>query len=183
MDTYTAVIDFWFNELDEDAWFSSDSKIDQLIRNRFETLHQNVASNECWQWRTTPLGSLAEIIVLDQFSRNLYRGTSLAFSFDGHALALAQVAISREYDTHVQERERGFFYMPYMHSESPQIHKEAVYLFQALGNENSLKYENLHKDIIDRFGRYPHRNEIIGRESTEEERVYLSNTEHSFFNA
>jgi len=125
-------------------------------------------------------GRLAEIIVLDQFSRNIYRGTARAFAQDSLALALAQEAISQDLDKQLSPEQRSFLYMPFMHSESKLIHEFALKLFQRLGNQANLEYEIKHKIIIDRFGRYPHRNQILGRESTEEELSFLTQPDSSF---
>lgn len=178
---YKKVLDFWFEECTENDRFNGGERVDLLITERFYDLHTKVAAGELWQWRATPEGSLAEIIVLDQFSRNLYRGKPEAFVFDGQALMLAQVAIEKGFDTELSDQERLFIYMPFMHSESRVIHKEAISLFTTLGNEGSLKYEHIHKEIIDQFGRYPHRNKQLGRQNTPEEEAYLHDTEYSFF--
>ncbi|MFI7918815.1 DUF924 family protein, partial [Acinetobacter baumannii] len=116
-----------------------------------------------WSWRKTPEGRLAEIIVLDQFSRNIYRDQPESFAYDGLALALSQEAISLQLDAQLNPEQRSFLYMPFMHSESKLIHEFALKLFQRLGNEINLSFEKKHKVIIDRFGRYPHRNAILGR--------------------
>lgn len=179
--TPTTILDFWFTELTTEDRFSGGERVDALISERFAAVHKAVAANECAAWRATPEGSLAEIIVLDQFSRNLYRAQPEAFAFDGHALALAQVAIEKGFVEKVSDEQKLFLYMPFMHSESKVIHATALELFTALGNEASLKYEQLHKDIIDQFGRYPHRNQQLGRESTSEEEVYLADTKLNFF--
>lgn len=180
MNEHIHVLDFWFKELSEEQWFSGGEAIDVLIAERFADLHQSVAQNECAHWRETAEGALAEILVLDQFSRNIHRGSAAAFACDGQALALAQVAIARGFDRAV-EQGRGFFYMPYMHSESKVIHQTALELFTSLESEEHLKFEIIHKEIIDRFGRYPHRNELLGRMTTPEEAAYLAENEHGFF--
>ena len=180
--TSDAVLQFWFQELTPEQWFQGGEEVDAMIRNKFLATHTAVAANECWHWRNSVSGALAEIIVLDQFSRNIYRGTAQAFASDGQALALAQIAISHGLDQLVTEVERPFFYLPYMHSESKVVHEEALRLFTDLGSDDHLKYEKIHKDIIDRFGRYPHRNEVLGRASTVEEDAYLAETNHVFFN-
>jgi uncharacterized protein (DUF924 family) len=180
MNEHFHILDFWFNELTEEQWFSGGDTVDELIRKRFSETHRAVAQNECAHWRETADGALAEILVLDQFSRNIYRGSATAFACDGQALALAQVAIARGFDTEV-EKGRAFFYLPYMHSESKVIHQTAVELFSALENAEHLKYEYMHKEIIDQFGRYPHRNELLGRTTTAEEGAFLAEADYSFF--
>ncbi len=175
------VLGFWFSELTPKDWFRKSDELDQTIRQRFGRCHRSVRQGETWQWRATPRGRLAEIIVLDQFSRNIFRDEAAAFAMDSMALALAQEAVARGEDQALPEpMQRAFLYMPYMHSESPLIHEEAVRLFSQPGLEDNLKFEHAHKDIIDRFGRYPHRNAVLGRPSTEEEEAFLKEPGSSF---
>ena len=131
-------------------------------------------------WRDTPHGRLAEIIVLDQFSRNLFRNSAKAFAQDGMALVLAQEAVRSGADAALMPQERVFLYMPYMHSESAAIHQTAVELFTRNGISDNLDYELKHKAIIDRFGRYPHRNAVLGRTSTPGEIAFLQEPGSSF---
>ena len=126
------------------------------------------------------MGRLAEIIVLDQFSRNIYRGTPLSFAYDPLALALAQEAITAKANQSLNPDQKAFLYMPFMHSESPAIHEIALELFKEPGLESNLDFEIRHKTIIDRFGRFPHRNEILGRQSTGEEISFLKEAGSSF---
>lgn len=177
---YQEVIEFWFEEIESNMWFKKDLEFDRLIQTRFGQQLQRAAAGELFEWRDNALGSLAEVIVLDQFSRNIHRNKSQAFSNDSLALVLAQTAISRGFDLELPETQRSFFYMPFMHSESKLIHVEAVKLFEGLGNSRSLEFELKHKAIIDRFGRYPHRNEILGRTSTPEEVEFLKQPNSSF---
>lgn len=135
---------------------------------------------ELYGWRVTPGGRLAEVIVLDQFSRNVYRDQPRAFASDPLALGLAQTAIASKADLQLNVTQRVFLYMPYMHSESPMIHAVAVSLFSGQGMEGNLEFELRHKAIIDRFGRYPHRNAILGRPSTAEEIDFLKIPGSSF---
>ena len=164
---------FWFNEIPQKLWFTKDDSFDELLRTRFLEIHKKVRQGEAFSWRETAEGRLAEIIVLDQFSRNMFRGTPDSFSFDAMALVLAQEAVAAKADHHLTTEQKAFLYMPYMHSESPRIHQEAVKLFRGAGLENNLDFELRHKKIIDRFGRYPHRNAILGRTSTPEEKEFL----------
>ncbi len=127
-----------------------------------------------------PKGRLAELIILDQFSRNLYRGTWHAFATDTMALALAQEAVAAEADLALSPEERVFLYMPYMHSESKLIHEVAERLFRENGPKSNYDFELRHKAIIDRFGRYPHRNVMLGRQSTPEELAFLAEPGSSF---
>ena len=175
------VLRFWFEELSPEQWFAGGEELDHMIVERFSDIHTQVAAGEFWQYRTDPYSYLAEVIVLDQFSRQIFRGRGQAFAYDGMALTLAQQAIASGYDKQLDQAERQFLYMPFMHSESKSIHEVALKLFESLDNTEALKYEKIHQDIIDRFGRYPHRNERLGRESTQEEREYLANNQEDFF--
>ena len=177
---YQDVIEFWFHEIDEEMWWKKDTEFDQLIQNRFGELLERAAAGELYDWRANALGSLAEVILLDQFPRNMYRGNPQSFAYDPIALVLAQTAIARGFDQELSGAQRHFLYMPFMHSESKQIHVEAVRLFATLENPSSLEFELKHKTIIDRFGRYPHRNEILGRVSTSEEIEFLNQPNSRF---
>lgn len=178
--SYQQVIEFWFTELQPQQWWVKDEQLDALIKDRFANLHQQAMAGELFSWRETALGSLAEVIVLDQFSRNIYRDTPAAFASDALALALAQTAIDKGLDKQLSQSQRGFLYMPFMHSESKVIHQEAVKLFASLENDQQLDFEYQHKKIIDQFGRYPHRNDILGRQSTAEEIAFLKEPNSSF---
>jgi len=168
------VIQFWFEEIEPRQRFKKDPEFDALIRERFGETHEQAAQGLLYTWREHPLDCLAEIIVLDQFSRNMFRDTPQAFAYDTLALVLAQEAVRRKFDKELEDRQKGFLYMPFMHSESKEIHEIAVFLFDQPGLEDNFNFEIKHKSIIDRFGRYPHRNEILGRESTAEELEFLS---------
>ena len=167
------IITFWFEEIEKSKWFTKDNTFDALIRLRFENIHHQAAQSELYHWRDNALGSLAEIIVLDQFSRNMFRDTPQSFAYDALALALAQFAISNGLDKNLTPVQRSFMYMPFMHSESLAIHDEAVRLYNQLGIESNLEFELKHRAIIERFGRYPHRNNLLGRKSTPEEVAFL----------
>ncbi len=170
---YNKVLEFWFNNINRSRWFVKDAAFDQEIRVQFSDIHARATKSELWRWRSNPLGSLAEVIMLDQFSRNMYRGNAESFHHDSLALALAQNAIASGFDTELSPEQRSFLYMPFMHSESLLIHEEAVRLFTKLGRKSNLEFELKHKAIIERFGRYPHRNQILGRISTPEESQFL----------
>lgn len=174
------VLGFWFDELMPGEWWAKNPVLDQQIRERFSETHRMACRCELYGWRASARGRLAEIIVLDQFSRNLYRDSPLAFANDALALALAQEAIDRGMDGALHPVERSFMYMPFMHSESARIHEVAVRLFEANGIAGNLEFEHKHKRIIDRFGRYPHRNAVLGRSSTEEEIAFLREPDSSF---
>jgi uncharacterized protein (DUF924 family) len=177
---YKTIIDFWFSELTSEQHFVKNDAVDERIKS-FAAVHTAVKEGETAQWRETAEGTLAEIIVLDQFSRNMFRGSADSFAHDGQALALSQEAVAKGFDKQLSVEQRMFLYMPYMHSESKEVHAEAVALFESLGIEETLKYEHIHKNIIDQFGRYPHRNEVLGRENTLEEATYLAENSESFF--
>ena len=174
------VLTFWFERHGPEQWWAKEPAFDQAIRAEFGALHAGAALGELYEWRAVPEGRLAEIIVLDQFSRNLYRNDPRAFACDGMALALAQEAVRIGADRAVPLERRKFFYMPYEHSESRQIHEIAVRLFESVDDPESLKYELRHKAIIDRFGRYPHRNEALLRPSTSAEIAFLKTPNSSF---
>lgn len=173
------VLYFWFEELTEKEWFMKDSQLDERIIRTFSDSLLKAEKGELYQWRETPRGRLAEIILLDQFSRNIYRESPRAFANDQMALTLSQELILLKLDKNLTVSEKIFAYMPHMHSESKIVHEEAVRLFSGPGMENNFKFEMLHKDIIDRFGRFPHRNKVLGRESTPEELEFLKT--HSGF--
>ena len=174
------ILHFWFDELTDKQHFAKDVALDETIRNRFGTTLQAAARCELYAWRASPEGRLAEIIVLDQFSRNVYRGTPRAFAQDALALALAQELVASGQDRALNTTQRRFAYMPYMHSESPVIHLQAVQLFALPGLENNLDFELRHQAIVTRFGRYPHRNAVLGRASTAEEIAFLNEPGSSF---
>ncbi len=178
--TYQDVLEFWFDELTPKDWFTGGEEIDALIESRFAELHKAVIQGELFEWRQNAQGRLAEIIVLDQFSRNIGRNSPTAFSADPMALALAQEAVAGGFDHQLNEQQKSFLYMPYMHSESLLMHEQAVMLFSQTGLENNLDFEFKHKVIIERFGRYPHRNEVLGRASTPEEVEFLQQPGSSF---
>ncbi len=174
------VLAFWFDELGPRQWFSVDEALDRRIESRFGDCHAAAVRCELQPWRTGPRGRLAEIIVIDQFSRNLFRGRAEAFAGDPLALALAQEGIAAGVDADLTATEQAFFYMPYMHSESAYIHQQAMRLYDQPGLETNLDFERRHKAIIDRFGRYPHRNAALGRISTDEELAFLEQPGSSF---
>jgi len=167
------ILSFWFTEITPSQWWRVDPLFDDEVRTRFGLLHTAAVAGELYGWRATSEGRLAEIIVLDQFSRNIFRGTPKAFAADPMALALSQEAVAAGVDASLPATQRTFLYMPYMHSESRLIHKLAETLFKAPGLEENLESAIRHKAIIDRFGRYPHRNAILGRESSAEEVAFL----------
>jgi uncharacterized protein (DUF924 family) len=170
---YRSVLTFWFDEIEPTQWWQKDEAFDRTIEARFGTLWERARKGELFNWRRVADGRLAEIIVLDQFSRNIHRGRPEAFAQDDMALVLAQEAVAHGVDMALTPIQRSFLYMPYMHSESALIHEVAVQLFRSSGLQEQYDAELRHKAIIDRFGRYPHRNEILGRESTQQEIEFL----------
>ena len=177
---YQNILKFWFEEVSPSQWWKKDDKFDQLIKDRFLEIHSSAVRCELFGWRENAKGRLAEIIVLDQFSRNMFRGSSLAFANDQMALVLAQEAVSLGIDMLLTPIERGFVYLPFMHSESAKIHELAEKLYRQHEGQSGLEWEIKHKVIIERFGRYPHRNEILGRKSTKEELEFLKQPNSSF---
>ena len=174
------ILHFWFEELTDKQHFAKDTALDALIRARFGATLEAAMRCELFAWRATAEGALAEIMVLDQFSRNVFRDTPRAFAQDSLALALAQVLVSSGQDQLLNTVQRRFAYMPYMHSESPLIHAQAAQLFAQSGLEDGLDFELRHQSIITRFGRYPHRNAVLGRASSAQELAFLKTPGSSF---
>ena len=174
------VLRFWIEEAGPERWWKADPAFDELIRMRFSAIHARAAQGELHGWRAQPRGRLAEVIVLDQFSRNLFRGSPLAFAQDLAALVLAQEAVAAGQHLQLAPVERAFLFLPYMHSESPGIHLVAERLYREHAPPGNYDFELRHKAIIDRFGRYPHRNAVLGRASTAEEVDFLKQPGSSF---
>lgn len=176
---YNEVLNFWFHEAGSEKWFVKDANFDREIENKFLTLHKHAAAGELWEWRESSHGRLAEIIILDQFSRNIFREDYRAFENDKMALVLAQEAIMDAKFRLLSTEEKSFVYMPFMHSESLKIQEQSLKLFEEKGLELNYKFAKEHYEIIKRFGRYPHRNKILNRPSTQEELTFLKT--HSGF--
>ncbi|UOF00673.1 DUF924 family protein [Bdellovibrio reynosensis] len=174
------ILDFWFEEIDPSLWFTKDEQFDAHIRKRFTETYHYVVEGHSIEWRKTAKGRLAEIIVLDQFSRNMFRDDKRAFAMDDLALHLAKEAVRNGDDRKLNATQKAFLYMPFMHSEAKEAHEEALHLFSQPGLEYNLKFERAHKAIIDRFGRYPHRNKILNRTSSAEEIEFLKQPGSSF---
>ena len=177
---FEKIIDFWFVEISPKQWWEKSLEFDQMIIRRFGEVHRQANQCELHTWRSQPLGRLAEIIVLDQFSRNMFRNTPAAFASDPLALALTQAAIELQADQSLTTDQKGFLYMPMMHSESLKIHQDSTVYFSQPGCESYFHSQQKHQAIIERFGRYPHRNEILGRASTSEELEFLRQPGSSF---
>lgn len=167
------VLRFWFEEIEPAKRFTKDQAIDHFITENFLEVYEDIISGNTTHWRSTPDGRLAEIIVLDQFSRNMFRGIAKSFAADEMALQLAGEAIKVGADMAVTKDRRESFYLPYMHSESATVHVEALHLYEERASEQGLEYEIKHKEIIDTYGRYPHRNQVLGRKSTIQEQEFM----------
>ena len=166
------VIAFW-REAGPDRWFSKDAAFDEACRARFLDAHEAAARGDLEEWELSPDGALALVLLLDQLPRNMFRGDRRAWRTDPVALMAADRAIERGYDGRVDPELRRFFYLPLMHSEAMHHQERSVALNEPLGEE-AARYARLHLDLIARFGRFPHRNAVLGRESTPEEEVYLA---------
>ncbi len=174
------ILHFWFEELTPAQWWKADPAVDARIAERFLPTLQQAMQGELYPWRSDARGRLAEIIVLDQFSRNVWRNTPQAFAQDPMALALAQEAVRADLHLGLQPDERAFLLLPYMHSESRLIHVEAERLYRDHAPASNYAFELKHKVIVDRFGRYPHRNAILGRTSSAQELEFLQQPGSSF---
>ena len=167
------IIGFWREAGEKDLWFRKDEAFDGIFRERFMHLHHAAARRELDAWADSPEGLLALLILLDQFPRNMFRSTPAAFGTDDLALSIARRALDQKFDIELDDDARGFLYMPFMHSEVAADQERCVDLFRSLPNEEGLKYAIEHRDIIAKFGRFPHRNRILARESTEAEKEFL----------
>ncbi|HVE51445.1 MAG TPA: DUF924 family protein [Casimicrobiaceae bacterium] len=186
-DTAREVLDFWLGEpphVERPQWFRKDAAFDETIRSRFGATIAAALAGAFGNWCTTPRGSLARVIVLDQFTRNAHRDTPLAFAGDERALATALDVVDRGDDRELDQFERWFLYMPFEHSEDLRMQERSLALFGALsadsGNPGAFEWAERHAAIIRRFGRYPHRNAILGRASTPEEIAFLKQSGSGF---
>ena len=169
------VLSFWFEDLGPSAWFKKSEATDAACTLRFHQLHSQLVGAPLDELLVDRSTALASIVVLDQFSRNIFRGKGESFASDAKALGLARRAIELGYDDQKWPEEwRVFFYLPFEHSEEIADQHRAVDLISALGNDEYMKYAIAHRDVIERFGRFPHRNVILGRTSTPEEEAYLA---------
>lgn len=172
------VLRYWFEELTPQDWFTKSDAVDADIRSRFGSLHARVQGLPL-QELTTPLACLAAVIVLDQFPRNMFRGSPRAYATDELARSIAERAIAAGFDRQLEGKRRSFLYMPFQHSEDRTAQARSVELFGALDDAEALDYARQHRGIIDRFGRFPHRNAVLGRESSAEEIEFMK-THRSF---
>jgi uncharacterized protein (DUF924 family) len=166
------VVSFW-REAGPERWFNKDTAFDEEIRNRYLATHEAAAAGKLSDWEQTAEGALALLILLDQFPRNMFRGEARAFATDPLARAIAAGAIVRGFDSQAPEGMRGFFYLPFEHSEDLADQERCVAFYKAAGDAEGLKWAELHADIIRRFGRFPHRNAALGRATTPEEQAFL----------
>jgi uncharacterized protein (DUF924 family) len=173
-DKALGVLRFWFDEVPPEKRFARDEALDRTIAERFGALRERVVASDAAGWGNDPDTLLAAIILLDQFSRNIHRGTAAAFAADALALKLTKRAIILAWDDALPVERRAFLYMPMMHSEDPAVQAKSLIWFERLGNEENLTYAREHEAVIARFGRFPSRNAALGRESTPEELEYLS---------
>ncbi len=168
-----SIVAFW-REAGPKQWFAKSTAFDDIIRERFEATHHRAARQELMDWLHTVDGALALILLLDQFPRNLYRGSGHAFATDGLARSIAATAVDAGFDQRVDSALRDFFYLPFEHSEDPEDQALSVRLFEAAGDADALQWAIDHRDIITRFGRFPHRNAALGRATTPEEARFLA---------
>jgi uncharacterized protein (DUF924 family) len=173
----TEVIAFWFAETIQPLWFAATPDFDEALRARFLTTYRAAAAGQLTDWEATPEGALALVIALDQFPLNLFRGQAESFATEAAARAVADRAIARGFDRAMPPIQRQFLYLPFMHSETLDDQERSVRLYQQPGLEDSLRFARHHRDLIARFGRFPHRNAILGRASTAEESAYLASPE------
>jgi uncharacterized protein (DUF924 family) len=185
-----AVLTFWFQDptgqtaISRQEWFAKNPDFDQAIRDRFLPLYEQAAAGQLADWQETAHGTLALILVLDQFPRNLFRGDPRSFATDAQALALTQQAISRGFDQALPLIQRWFVYLPLMHSEDLAMQDQSVQVFRQFEHDpetqSSYPYAIKHREVIQRFGRFPHRNAVLGRENTPEETAFLQQPGSSF---
>jgi len=166
------VVAFW-TEAGHDRWFNKDDAFDAEIRRRFLATHEAAAAGKLASWEATPEGALALMILLDQFPRNMFRGSARAFATDPQARAITAAALLRGFDGQVPADLRAFFYLPFEHSEDMADQDRGIALYTAAGDADGLKWAKIHREIIARFGRFPHRNAVLGRATTPDEQAFL----------
>ena len=174
------VLAFWFEETQPEQWFKTDAAFDETVRGRVIELHERLATGSRQELLSDPLSALATVIVFDQMSRNMFRGTPLAYASDALALSMAHDAIARGFDRGLTKEERMFLYLPFEHAEDCRTQARCVELMASLDDPELTKWAVAHQGIIDRFGRFPHRNTVLGRTSTREELEFLEQHGSSF---
>lgn len=177
--TFKNILDFWFDEATRKRWFNSTPEFDNIILKKYQNLWGQAANGALDNWQTTHLGSLSLVIILDQLPLNMFRGTSKSFSTESNAIVVTRNAITKKFDLLLDTIQLPFLYMPLMHSENLNDQNDSVRLFEQAGLESNLRFAKHHQSIIERFGRFPHRNAILNRTSTADELTYLSSP-HAF---
>jgi uncharacterized protein (DUF924 family) len=168
------ILDFWFSNEVRKLWFNSTPEFDALLRDRYREVWEQAGRGELDHWMQSAAGCLALVIILDQFPLNMFRGEGLAYSTEARSRDVAQTAIQRNFDRQLEVEQRAFLYMPFMHSEEFADQRRALELFEQPGLEGNLRFARHHHDIVERFGRFPHRNEALGRDSSDAEIDYLN---------
>jgi uncharacterized protein (DUF924 family) len=171
------IIDFWFSEPVAKLWFNSTVQFDQQLRTDYESLYHDAKAGKYDHWMDTAQGCLALVIIFDQFPLNMYRGKPESFASEENAISVARHALEHSFDEQLDERQKAFLYMPFMHSENPEDQERSVLLYEKANLTNNIRFARHHRDLIRRFGRFPHRNRILGRQSTDEELEYLQSKE------
>ncbi|MCP4922764.1 MAG: DUF924 domain-containing protein [bacterium] len=174
------ILDFWFSDRVRPLHFEKSEDFDKEIRDRFLSAHEEASKGLLTEWQQTAQGCLALVILLDQFPRNMFRGTPQSFASDRKAISVVNVAIGKRFDSSLPQEQCAFLYMPFMHSEDLGEQKFCVELYENLGVESNLQYAVAHLKIVERFGRFPHRNTILGRASTSDEIEFLKEDGSSF---
>ena len=174
---YDDILTFWFSQRVAKLWFNSTPEFDEEIRQRFESVYLDAKQGRYDNWQESAKGCLALAILFDQFPLNMYRGEEQSFSMEARARQVAGHAIDQRFDQQLEDQQKVFLYMPFMHSEDLADQDRSVELFTKAKLENNLRFARHHRDIVKRFGRFPHRNSILGRESTTDEAAYLQSKE------
>ena len=174
---YREIIEYWFSKEVSERWFNSTAEFDRELGERYESVWQQASRGELGEWMNTAEGCLALVIILDQFPLNMFRGEAKSFATEAESRDVAEHAIEQGFDAQLPDDQRAFLYMPYMHSENLADQDRSVELFSQPGLESNLRYAHHHRGIVEKFGRFPHRNEVLGRESTEAEIEYLNSKE------
>ncbi len=177
IETASDVIKFWFSEKIKPRWFDSTPAFDQLLRDRYLETYNAAVNGELNEWFATPEGSLALVIIFDQFPLNMFRSKAQGFMTEADARRVANDAIEKQFDEMLSDEQKAFLYMPFMHSETLADQDKSIALYEKAGLNDNLKFSRHHRDIVIRFGRFPHRNEILGRSSTTAEINYLDSPE------
>lgn len=174
---YQEIIDYWYSDSVKALWFNATAEFDGELKRKFESTYLAAANGELEHWKNNGLGILALVILLDQIPLNIYRGTPKSFDTEALSREMANIAINNGWHEELTGEQKAFLYMPFMHSENLVDQDKAIYLFEAAGLEENAKFAHHHRSIVARFGRFPHRNKILGRENSEAEEAYLKSNE------